>query len=166
MLLQQRHDWATKAGIQPYEAVSETVRDMGARLRLSESTFPISILLPMLEKYAFEYQRNVGPPTWIIDIFLYLQVPYERLFSVLEAMIYNNEVPFHGSNRRVLANDLVYLIQKWFQETARAGGPLFDSAELALQVDEVLILILQLGGDDQRSQTCRVLRERIAQILH
>ena len=94
-------------------------------MRLSESTFPISFLLYVLEKYSFEHQRNVGPATWVIDVFLSLQVPYERLFSVLEAMFYNNEAPFNGNNRRIIGNEIVYVTQQWFQETARAGSVLF-----------------------------------------
>lgn len=135
-------------------------------MRLSESTFPISFLLYVLEKYAFEHQRNVGPATWVIDVFLSLQVPYERLFSVLEAMFYNNEAPFNGNNRRIIGNELVYVTQQWFHETARAGSVLFESEELALQVDETLKVLMQFGLDEQRTQTCRILRERIAQVLH
>lgn len=167
LLLQKIHDGMSKSqDSQPWEAIAEQVRDLGARLRLSETTFPINLLLPLLEKYSFEHQRDKAAPHWIVDLFLDLQVPKQRLFNILEALFYNNEPPFSGSNRRVLGNDLVYLIQRWFQESARAGGPLFESEDVAIQVDQMLQMLLQIKLDDQQSQTCRMLRQRIAQILH
>lgn len=165
------HDEAVaRDSAQPYEVVAEKVRSLGSRLRLSESIFPPSLLLPMLEKYAFEYQRGVTSTTWVIDLFLELQVGCEKLFDVLESMWYANEAPFYGKNRGILANDLIYVIEQWLHETIKGGGVVFDSEIGAVRVDQMLQALLQTGAqgglDEARIQKCRLLRGRIAEILH
>lgn len=170
-LLQSVHDEAvSRDSAQPYEVVAEKVRSLGSRLRLSESIFPTPLLLSMLEKYAFEYQRGVTSTTWVVDLFLELQVGCEKLFDVLESMWYANEAPFYGKNRGVLANDLIYVIEQWLHETIKGGGVMFDSEVGAVRVDQMLQALLQtgaLGGlDEARMQKCRLLRESIAQVLH
>ena len=170
-LLQSVHDESVaRDTAQPYELIAEKVRTLGSQLRLSESIFPISLLLPMLEKYAFEYQRGVASSTWIIDLFLELQVGCEKLFDVLESMWYANEAPFHGRNRGVLGNDLTYVTEQWFHETIKGGGTIFDSEAGAVRVDQMLQTLLQTGArgglDEARMRRGRLLRERIAQVLH
>ena len=170
-LFQSVHDEAVaRDTAQPYEVIAEKIRNLGSRLRLSESIFPISLLLPMLEKYAFEYQRGVASTTWVIDLFLELQVECEKLFDVLEPMWYANEAPFYGRNRGVLANDLAYVIEQWLHYTTKGGSVIFDSETGAVRVDQMLQALLQTGAqgglDETRTQKCRLLRERIAQVLH
>ncbi|KZF25382.1 non-repetitive nucleoporin [Xylona heveae TC161] len=150
---------------QPYEAVAECVRRLGLRLNLSDSTFPISDLLPMLEKYAFEFQRGVGPSSWIVDSFLDLKVPYETLFSVLEGMFYNDEAPFQGRNRRYIANDLFYVIKRSYLESGRSGGPIFGDDTHAISISQTLLALQQSGMDEQRSEECQALRFKIEQLL-
>ena len=126
----------------------------------------------MLLKYTFEFQRSVAPPHWILDIFFGLNVPYEKLLMVLESMFYNNEAPFHGSNRKVIAGEIVYLVKRWFEESARRGGmgtaTVFESEEVAVQVDALLEILLQGSGllDDEGKRVARALRQRIALIMH
>lgn len=170
-LLQSVHDeTVTRDTAQPYEVIAEKIRSLGNRLRLSESIFPIPLLLPMLEKYAFEYQRGVASTMWVIDLFLELQVEYEKLFDVLESLWYANEAPFYGKNRGVLANDLLYVIEHWLHDTIKGGGIILDSEADAVRVVEMLHTLLQTGADaglnDAKKQQCQLLRERIAQFLH
>jgi nuclear pore complex protein Nup155 len=170
-LLQNVHDETVEQDeAEPYEAVADKVRSLGSRLRLSESTFPIPILLPMLEKYGFEHQRNVAPEHWVIDLFLDLQVPYESLFDTLEAIFYTNDVPFLGINRKVIANDLIELVGRWLNDTMRGGGIILDSEQGALRVDHMMQALIQEGSragmDDRMMHMSRLIRERIAQLLH
>lgn len=155
---------------QPYEAIAEKVRSLGSRLRLSESTFPIQIILPMLEKYSFEYQHQVAPANWVIDLFLDLQVPYERTFDVLEAIFYTNDAPFLGATRKVIASDLIYLVGRWLHESLRRGGIILDGEQGALRVDQMMQSLMQegirAGMDEEMTQTCRLIRENVAQLLH
>ena len=76
----------------------------------------------MLSRYAFEYQRDVGPPTWVIDIFLDLNVPHETLLTILEAQFYSDEIPFRGRNRRYIARDIAHVIRLWFALGAAMMG--------------------------------------------
>jgi nuclear pore complex protein Nup155 len=166
--------------IQPYEAVSERVRALGIRLSLSESTFPLrkssllprpqnyvnigpATLIPMLLRYSYEYQRTTAPPTWISDLFLDLSIPHETLVSVLEAMYYNDEVPFKGRNRRYIAAEMVNVITKWYQESAQTGGKLFGSEENALAVGEMLREVVEGGSglSEEEMDECRILRGRV-----
>ncbi len=121
--------------------------------------------MPLLEKYAFEHQRGVGPPTWVIDTFLDLQVPHESILPVLEAMFYNDEAPFQGRNRRFIANDMLYLIQRWYQDSGRSGGRIFGGDSNALAISQTLLMLQQNGIDDDKAQECQVLRMKIEQML-
>lgn len=166
-LLQDVHEEAVENGQSiPYEAVIEKVRSLGGRLRMSESTFPIPLLLPLLERYALERQQDVGPKTWVIDLFLDLQVAHESLYSVLEALFYNDEPPFHGPNRQHIGRDLVYLIHKWFGDTSRVGGGgAFGSDALAARVSEMLLLLQQSNMGDEITRVCQELRLDIEKVL-
>ena len=145
----------------PYEAVSEKVRSLGSRLNLSESMFPIADLLPMLKRYAYEFQNDVGPETWVMDTFIDLQVPFESLVSVLEGMFYNDEAPFQGRNRRYIAHDLIYVIGLWFRETSRGADVVFGGDSNAEGVSQLLQVLLQSGLDERRAEQCQALRLRI-----
>ncbi|GFG06808.1 probable nucleoporin C890.06 [Aspergillus udagawae] len=165
-LFQDLHDETLAKGEpQPYEAVIEKVRSLGSRLRMSETVFPIKDLLPMLERYALEHQRDVGPPTWIVDLFLDLGVAHETIYAVLEAMYYTDEAPFHGSNRKFIAKDLLYLIEVWYHETVRLGGIVFGSDAVAERISETLLLLQQGGIAPEQMQAAHELRTRIAEIL-
>lgn len=144
----------------------DKVRSLGSRLRMSETVFPVRELLPMLERYALEQQRHIGPSTWVVDLFVDLGVAHESLYAVLEAMYYTDEAPFHGSNRRYIAHDLLYLVDGWFHETVRLGGMVFGSDVVAERVSETLLLLQQGGGiTTEQMETAHELRSRIADIL-
>ncbi|KAJ6122656.1 hypothetical protein N7512_005121 [Penicillium capsulatum] len=150
----------------PYEAVIEKIRSLGSRLRLSEVVFPIQTLIPLLEEYSLERQRGVALNHWIIDLFLDLGVAHQSIYSVLEAMYYTDAVPFSGANRRFLANDMIYLLEVWFHESARIGGLLFGSSQVAERVSESLLLLQQGGQNtsDVRERSAD-LRRRIVELL-
>ncbi|KAA8646885.1 hypothetical protein EYZ11_005975 [Aspergillus tanneri] len=165
-LLQTIHDETIEKGeIQPFEAVIEKVRSLGSRLRMSETVFPIPSILPMLERYALEHQRGVGPPTWVIDLFLDLSVAYETIYAVLESMFYVDEAPFHGSNRKYIAKDLLYLIERWFHDTVRLGGVVFGSDAVAERISETLVLLQQGGIAPDQVQLAQDLGRRIEDVL-
>lgn len=172
-LLQSIHDQAlAEEKAQPYEMVIERIRTLGTRLRLSETIFPIPVLLPLLEKYAFEYQRGVASSTtWVVDLFLELQVECEKLFDALEWMWYANEAPFVGKSRGVLAHEIIHVAEQWLHQSFRAGGGvLFDGEAGATRVDQMLQSLLQAGApaglDETGAHRCRLLREEIAHMLH
>jgi nuclear pore complex protein Nup155 len=165
-LLQSVHDKTTEDGqIQPFEAIAEQVRSLGSKLRVSETTFPVHTLLPILERYSFEHQRTVSPPHWVVDIFLDLEISYERLFEVLETMFVSGDAPFLGSNRKYLGSELAYVVSKWFHDSMRAGTPIFGSQAGAMHVNETMEVLLQQGKaaglDDETMSLCRSVVERI-----
>ena len=170
-LLQATHD-DTLAGnqAQPYEAVAEKIRSLGGRLRMSEAIFNVALLLPMLEKYSWDQQPDVAPENWVVELFLDLQMPYERIFDVLELVFYANEVPFVQLQRRVIASDTIYVVGRWLADTLRGGGVIFDSEQGALRVDQMMEgLILEgrrAGMTDQMMSMARAIRDRIAAVLH
>jgi nuclear pore complex protein Nup155 len=169
MLINKVHDDSMeRESSLPYESVIERIRSLAGRLRMSEVTFPVPVLLPIVERYFIERksQHGANSSTWIIDLFLDLDVAHETLYTALESLFYNDEVPFHGPNRRYVGQDLVYLIQRWFHETSsRIGGVVFGSVALAGRVSEVLLLLQQSGFDEDTVDLCRDLRMRIEQSL-
>ncbi|KAI9824104.1 MAG: hypothetical protein M1832_002174 [Thelocarpon impressellum] len=150
----------------PFEAVAEQVRSLGNRLGLSESTFPIPSLLPMLEAYAYEHQRGVGPPSWVIDTFLAAQVPYDALLPVLEGMFYNDEPPFRGRNRRHIADEILYVSQRWFAEDVRSGGgSVLGGDANAAGVAHLLGVVGESPAGEAKRGEFRELRGRIEAFL-
>ena len=120
----------------------------------------------MLETYAHEHQRGVGPPRWVIDTFLAASVPYGALLPVLEAMFYNDEPPFTGRNRRYIADDILYVCQKWFEEDARGGGDsILGGEENALAVSHLLGVVGESAAGETKKGEWRELRARIEAFL-
>ena len=152
-------------GRQPWEAVTNQVFTMGKRLHLSESTFPIPELTSQLKRYAYEFQRGVGPDTWVVDTLISLEVPYEALFSTLEFLLYNNETPFAGGNRHFIADDMLYIADKWYRETTRGLSALFGGDENAVAMQQTLANLPGLGLSPERVEDCQALRARIDSLL-
>lgn len=165
-LLDRTHEETVGRGqALPYEAVSEKIRSLGNRLNLSESMFPVPDLVPMVRKYAYEFQHEVGPETWVMDTFIDLEVPFESLLSALEGMFYNDEAPFQGRNRRFIANDLIYVIGQWYRESSRGAGVVFGGESNAENMSQLLQVLLQSSLDEQRAEQCQALRMRIEHTL-
>ncbi|KAL8702477.1 MAG: hypothetical protein Q9201_004349 [Fulgogasparrea decipioides] len=152
-------------GPEPYEMVAETVRSLGTKLSLSETMFPVATLLLMLKRYAFNFQQGVGSDTWVVDIFIDLQVPFETIWAVLETMFYNDEQPFQGRNRRFIGNDMVYVARLWFQDSIRGSGSLYGGEDNAYAVSQMLHLVMQSGLEEGRLEEGQNLRMRIENLL-
>ncbi len=151
---------------QPYEVVIEKVQSLAKRLNLSETMFPIADIVPILEKYAFEFQNGVGPRTWPMDSLIGVGVPFESLYTVLEGMFYNDEAPFQGRNRRYIASDLIYVVGLWFQDSSRGAGKILGGEGNAAAITQTLMMLQQSGLLDGDSlETCRALRARIELML-
>ncbi|KAB8349862.1 hypothetical protein FH972_023875 [Carpinus fangiana] len=111
-LIQVTHDQAieSKAAL-PFEVVAE-----------KKPNNKTETVLPMLEKYALEYQKNIGPPTWVVDIFLDLGVPHELIVYTLEGVWLAEEAPFAGANRKQISTDLLHAIKRWYADSAAQTG--------------------------------------------
>ncbi|KAI6786142.1 hypothetical protein KC327_g19266, partial [Hortaea werneckii] len=155
-LVQSEHDRSIAEGdlAHAYERVGLKVQDLGRRLGLSDATFPIQILLPLLERYAIEPQEAMPPPTWAVALFLELDVPHASLLPVLENMYYGNEHPFTGSKRKVLAGHMVFLIAHWMRESERRGErvPLGSEESAALASDCLASLVRSRDLDPERKR--------------
>ena len=120
----------------------------------------------MLERYNHEHQRSTAPSQWVVDTFLDISVPHETLLAVLESIYYGEEAPFRGRGRHVIGNDMLYLCSKWYHDSLRSGGRLFGGDDEAAVVSESLAALLKDGlGAPEKTDECRVLRERIERFL-
>jgi nuclear pore complex protein Nup155 len=169
-LLEEAHVEAQKSdGPEPYEFVAESIRNVAEQVNSSEDLFPVEMLLPLLKRYAFEEQRDAAQKTWVIDLFLDLNVPYEVLLDTLEKMIWNDEAPFKGNNRRFISKDLYHVIDVWYTRTIGSGGGLFGSDFAARSCLDLLELVLKTGagvGDSAREEQEVVqLRDKIRKYL-
>lgn len=138
-----------------------------ARLRGSATKLTLlAVLLPMLANYSIANLQNSAPPNWVIDIFLDLSAPYETLLSTLESMFYADEPPLNGRNRRFIANDIVYMSRRWYEESVRGGGLAFGGEENAVAVAEALRVVMGAGVLDQEMmEEARVMSARVEQVL-
>jgi len=139
----------------PWEAVGDKVRNLGRRLQGADATFPVQTLLPMLERYSLEDAAQGAPKTWAIDIFLNVDIPHESLLPVLEQIYYSNEHPFVGTQRRIIAAHLVYVVRTWLEGSSRRGERIpFGSEENAVLCVDLLRGLLAardaLIGEDRQ----------------
>ncbi len=120
----------------------------------------------MLSRYWLTHQRDVAPPTWVIDIFLELSIPYENILTVLERLFFNEEPPFQGRNRRNIANCIIYVVHCWFEDSSRGGRLVFGGAENAAAVAETLRSVVSAGVlDEATTEQARLLRLRVEHVL-
>lgn len=149
---------------QPYETIISVVSNLAYKLNRSEFTFPPEMLVRKLEAYAVEKQRGVGPSTWVMDLFFEVGISYERIVTVLESMIHEPIPPFNSAkNQRVILNDTLYTIGKWYQDCVRHNTQLFHGNEM--WVDELLVTLQKNGLDGTKAEEARELRVRIAAAL-
>lgn len=146
-LLDQTHALTIEKGTpQPFEAIAEEVRTLGGRLRLAEAVYPVPLLVPMLLGYSYNFQRDVAPDHWVLDIFLSQGVPCEGLFDTLEQMFYTEEKPFVGKVKGEIVQEALYVVGKWWSESTRAGGTVvFGGEEGTRRVLEFLEAVLGVG---------------------
>lgn len=149
---------------QAREAVIEKVRSMGARLNLSETMFPVSVIVDILECYAVGAVNGVGPETWVMDTLIDIGLPFESLFSALEGLFYRDEAPLQGKNRRHIANEILYVVRLWLQDSSRGAGGVLGGESNAAAISQVL-QTLQPMLDAQRGEECQMLRMRIEHVL-
>lgn len=122
-LISQVHEKAVSENqVQPFELVADTVRRLGHRFHTSEYIFPPNDLVPLLEIYAYENQRDVGPPTWVVDTLCEAGILPETILRILDEMFWRDEIPFKGTSRRRLVRDAVYVVEKWFAAAVRKGA--------------------------------------------
>jgi nuclear pore complex protein Nup155 len=170
-LLEQEHRLVEEAegqsgAQQPYEVVSRRITELADKLSLSESTFPPHVLVPMVEAYAFEYQRGVGPPSWVIDLFLSVGIPHGTLFAILEGMFYNDEAPFQGRNRSIIAGEMFTVIKEWYAHCRRMNQVIFGSLEKAQEITDALVMLMQNGLNQADREGAEILRAKIAREIN
>ncbi|SRR6266480_3852575 len=133
---------ATKPDTVPWEAVADKVRALGRRLEISETTFPIPVILPILLIYAFTNQTsNIS---WPIDLLVELGVPYEAILGTLESLFYRKAEPtWSGSKHELFARLIVYVTHTWLQRSSKGGEIPFGSEENAVAALDVLQAVLE-----------------------
>lgn len=79
--------------------------------------------------------------------------------------MYHDEAPFHGPNRRIIAGDMLYVAQKWYEQTARSSPVLggMANAEAVVAALGTLMGNRLLVGEDV--EACRELRARIEMLM-
>lgn len=116
-LIMSEHAKALDQGIRPYELIAQTVQELGQYVMLSEVVFPSEFLISKLESYTVEYAPD-SPEGWIVEIFLNSGLGYEDLFYIFKDLVDRREYPF---DEKVafsrLVSDVVYLLQKWSNES-------------------------------------------------
>ena len=80
-------------------------------------------------------------------------------------MLYNDEAPFHGRNKKYIGIDLIYVASKWFHATTRGTGQIFGGESNANAVLEILQTVMTSGVSTEKAEECAALRMRITQML-
>lgn len=130
--------------------------EIGHRVNLNDSVFPINIVLQLLLQYDLDFYTHDAASansqnlalnanlTWPIDVFLKLNAPFESLVGTLEALWYAQEHPFTGRGRKTLVKWIIYLIEQWGTISRRTGA-LFGGPENAIGLADFLRVVL--GSD-------------------
>jgi nuclear pore complex protein Nup155 len=182
-LFEQTHNIGVEDGhLAPWELVAEETRQIGRRVNRSETVFPVNVLLQMLLQYDVEYythgnessSRGLGlgrtnsrdqnvpqlrpaPLTWVLDVFISLDVPFEILVATLESIWYAQEMPFAGKNRKLVVKWLIYTVERW-EDISRRQGLAFGGEENAIGLSDCLSNVL--GGTDLDGREDAEWRER------
>ncbi|KAI9798741.1 MAG: hypothetical protein M1833_004571 [Piccolia ochrophora] len=129
-IINQTHATTVEKG-QPaaHEAVAETIRSMGTRLQFSESTFPMSIVVPLLARYA-QTATPLPPPSFLPTTLLSLPlIPPITILHELATLYFNDEAPFQGrAARRLLARDTLVVATRWWEDGQRRRHEVGGSA--------------------------------------
>lgn len=80
-------------------------------------------------------------------------------------MVYNDEAPFHGPNRKIIARDMLYVAQRWYEQTVRSTNVLGGTVNAEAVVASLGTLMTNglLGGEEV--EVCRELRARIEMLM-
>ena len=113
-------------------------------------------LVPLLEIYAYEHQRDVGAPTGVVDSLLEAGIPADTIVRILDEMFWRDEVPFQGAARRRLIRDTTYASQRWFTRAVRKGGEAVLKKDF---VKGVLEGLARVSTDPEKSHIVGVLDE-------
>jgi nuclear pore complex protein Nup155 len=151
--------------------VALKVQDIGHRVNLNESVFPVNVVLQLLLQYDLEFYTHDANAantqnlalnanlTWPIDVFIRLNAPFESLVATLEALWYAQEHPFVGRNRKLLVKWIIYTVEQWAAVSRRTGAP-FGGPENAIGLADLLRVVLgsdTLGRDvDDQAWILRV----------
>lgn len=145
----------------PYEMVYAKVQEMASRLNHSETTFSPTILVPLLEQYAVTYQNGVGPREWVPDLMIRCGVSFETLISIIQGMWYNNLQPFTGRHRVLLADQILFLCNQWYEHCLARNERIFGSDQTAQEINELLEVIgpsMDAQGQQDAEQLRRYIR--------
>ena len=134
---------------------------MAHRLQLSESTFSPNMLIPLIEKYALEQQRNVGPDTWVPDLFIDVGFPFESIVTVLQQIWFGNVSPFVGAGKRSISAHIVYVLNTWYESCISSNQRIFGGDENAQEVGDLLGLLADGGLDPKERDLVSDLKRKI-----
>lgn len=115
------HKKALSEDSKPYELISQVIQRLGQQLMLAEFVFPSEFLISRLETYTVEYSPD-SPQGWIVETFLNSGLSFDSLFTIYKDLVDRREYPFDENNAyKRLAMDVVYLLNKWINETRSSG---------------------------------------------
>jgi len=138
------------------------VKGMSQHLGGSQSTFPPHLLVPLLEKYAVENQAGVGPRTWLPDLFMEVNFPFDATIAALQGMWFGNLAPFTGKNRKILVDHILYLLDQWMEVCVIGNKPLFGGEDNCRGVLELVEGFLESGEvDGEERKAADILRKRL-----
>jgi nuclear pore complex protein Nup155 len=145
----------------PYEAIINVMIEMSHRLKNSEITFSSAMLIPLIEQYAIENQAGVGPKNWIPDLFIRVGFAHEAIVASLQQIYMNDIAPFVGRQKAVIAYQILYVCEQWYQDCVRSNKRLFDTEENAFSITEILQMLVQNGLRGEDAERANSLRQKI-----
>ena len=109
-----------------------------------------------------ENQAGVGPKTWLPDLFLEVEFPYDATIAALQGLWFSNLAPFTGRNRRILVDHILYILNSWMEVCVVGNKPLFGGEENCRGVLEVVEGFLDSGEvDGEERRVADLLRTRL-----
>lgn len=141
---------------------------MALRLNLSESTFPVPDVLPLLKRYQIERMRErngaAGTEDWVVDIFLNTGVPVDTVYAVLHGILNEEGEIWSGPNRKYVASDMLHVAHQWFDDVRRSGLSGFGGEQGAEMMVQSLADVARAGLSRDKVEDCQVLIIEIQQM--
>ncbi|KAK9759808.1 hypothetical protein K7432_016807 [Basidiobolus ranarum] len=113
-IIQQTHDNALAEGrVQPNQAMSQKVKDIGKKYYPSSNVFPLAKICDLLEKYNLQHNAE-AEPGWVVRTLHDIGVPYGSMLEIFHSMFETKLPPWQSpSSMEFLLEEIYILMNEW-----------------------------------------------------
>lgn len=105
--------------------------------------------------------KTPSADAWLPDLFIEVGFSFDSILGVLQNLYLNDIVPFTGQTKTIIANHMLFVIEKWYQDCIRSNQRLFGTEENAAEISQILQMLVQNGLHGEAASRANNLRRQI-----